>query len=250
MGTKVEQKIKRVYFAGNIHRKYERFSKHSNSHFMNEETLKSIAAQLRQPHGEYALQVGEKINEGNLHINLNTIEVLHPKANDNILEIGMGNGFFVKDILATDASIKYYGCDFSEIMVEEATRLNEQFIASGQAKFYFASADKLPFADETFDKVFTINTIYFWENQPLVLSEMRRVLKPTGQIIIAIRPKSIMQHYPFVKYGFNMFTKEELIKLVSDNNFRVINALEKEEPDQEINGEKLTVETLLVCAEK
>ena len=41
---------------------------------MNEEALKSIAAQLRQPHGEYAIQVGEKMNEGNLHINLNTIK--------------------------------------------------------------------------------------------------------------------------------------------------------------------------------
>lgn len=72
---------------------------------MDEETLKAIADQLRQPTGEYAIQVGEKMNEGNLHINLNTFEVLNLVAGDNILEIGMGNGFFVKNILSTDNTI-------------------------------------------------------------------------------------------------------------------------------------------------
>jgi ubiquinone/menaquinone biosynthesis C-methylase UbiE len=217
---------------------------------MNEEALRSIAAQLRQPHGEYALQVGEMMNEGNLHINLNTIEALHPEPNDTILEIGMGNGFFVKAILAAADSVKYTGCDFSEAMVEEARKRNAQFVQSGQATFHTASADKLPFADETFDKIFTINTIYFWDDQPAVFAELRRVLKPKGQLLIAVRPKSVMQHYSFVKYGFNMFTKEELAQLVSAHHFIVTETLEKEEPEQELNGEKLNVQTLLVRAEK
>jgi ubiquinone/menaquinone biosynthesis C-methylase UbiE len=217
---------------------------------MNEEALKSIAAQLRRPHGEYAIQVGEKMSEGNLHINLNTIEALRPEANDNILEIGMGNGFFVKDILSIDASIKYSGCDFSEIMVAEAIKRNEGFIKSRQAQFHVASADKLPFADGTFDKAFTINTIYFWEDPAAVFFELRRVLKPKGQLLISIRPKSLMQHYPFVKYGFNLFGKEELAELISANQFHVMEILEKDEPEQELNGEKLTVKTLLVRAEK
>lgn len=217
---------------------------------MNEEALRSIAAQLRQPHGEYAIQIGEKMNEGNLHINLNTINALRPEANDTILEIGMGNGFFVKDILSVDNSIKYTGCDFSEAMVEEATKRNEQFIKTRQAQFHLASADQLPFADETFDKAFTINTIYFWEDQAAVLSEIRRVLRPKGQLLISVRPKSLMQHYPFVKYGFNMFTKEDLAQLLSINHFQTTEILEKDEPEQELNGEKLAAKTLLVRAEK
>ena len=43
---------------------------------MDEETLKAIAGQLRQPTGEYAIQVGEKMNEGNLHINLTLLKLL------------------------------------------------------------------------------------------------------------------------------------------------------------------------------
>lgn len=65
---------------------------------MTEEQLKNIALQLRKPEGDWGIEMGEKMNVGNKFINLHTIDVLNPKANDVILEIGMGNGFFVKDI--------------------------------------------------------------------------------------------------------------------------------------------------------
>lgn len=217
---------------------------------MDEETLKAIAGQLRQPTGEYAIQVGEKMNEGNLHINLNTFEALHLTTGDNILEIGMGNGYFVKNILSADNSIKYTGCDFSEIMVDEARKRNEKFVANGQAEFHNADANELPFDSVSFDKVFSINTIYFWENPQIVLAEIWRVLKPKGQVTISVRPKSILEHYPFVKYGFKTFAKDDLTELIAKNNFRVVDIIEKDEPEVEINGELTKTATLLIRAEK
>jgi ubiquinone/menaquinone biosynthesis C-methylase UbiE len=217
---------------------------------MNEELSKSVAAQLRQPHGEYALQIAQRMNESNLHMNMFTIEALHLKANDKILEIGMGNGFFVKDIFAANNSVKYTGCDFSEAMIEEASKINEKYIQSGQAQFHLSNVDKLPVHDELFDKVFTVNTLYFWSDATTVLNEIRRILKPSGQLIISIRPKSIMEKYSFTKYGFNLFSKEDVVKLLGKNNFKVTDVIEKKEPDQEIEGQKLALETLIVVAEK
>ncbi len=217
---------------------------------MDEEALEAIARQLRQPSGEYAIPVGEKMNEGNLHINLNTIAALNLETNDNLLEIGMGNGFFVKNILSTNHSIKYTGCDFSEIMVDEAIKQNENFILNGQAQFYNRDANDLSFEKETFNKVFTINTIYFWDNPQIVLAEIWRVLKPKGKIIISLRPKFIMELYPFVKYGFKTFSKDDLAELISKNNFKVVDILEKNEPEIELNGELLKAATLIITAEK
>lgn len=217
---------------------------------MDEEKLKTIAAQLRQPSGEYAIEVGKKMNEGNHDINLYTIKALNLKMGDNILEIGMGNGLFIKNIVQADNTITYTGLDFSEIMIDEAEKLNEIFVKSGQVKFILGNAEKLPFENELFDKIFSVNTIYFWDQPGLVLSEIHRVLKPGGQIIISIRPKSVMQHYPFAKYGFSMFTKYELENLLTDNNFRVTTTLEKEEPNLEMGDEKMMVETLVVCADR
>lgn len=217
---------------------------------MDEETLKGIAMQLRKPTGDYAIQVGEKMNDGNLHINLNTIEALNLNSGDHILEIGMGNGFFVKNVLSQNSNLYYVGCDFSQAMVDEARKCNAQFIQDGQAAFHNADANQLPFSAESFDKVFTINTIYFWEKPQDVLSEIWRVLKPKGQITIAVRPKSIMEHYPFVKYGFNMFSTQELKETISKNDFMVTDAFEKEEPEIEINGERTKTATLVVTAVK
>jgi len=217
---------------------------------MNEETLKEIAKQLRQPSGEYAIQVGQKMNEGNLHINLNTIASLQLEKGDHIFEIGMGNGFFVKNILSTDRSIKYTGCDFSEAMVEESSIQNETYIASGQACFLLADANELPFETSFFDKVFSINTLYFWDSPQKVLAEIWRVLKPKGQVTISIRPKSIMEHYPFVKYGFKVFSKEDLKELMEKKQFKVIEIIEKDEPEVEINGELTKTASLLIRAEK
>jgi len=217
---------------------------------MDAETLRIIAQQLRQPHGEQGIQVARKMNEGNLDMNRFTIEALKVKPYDRILEIGMGNGFFVKEILSADPSVRYAGCDFSPIMVDEARILNRDFIQSRQAEFYLAAADALPFPEEIFHKTFTINTIYFWEDTRKVLSEIHRVLKSGGQALISLRPKSVMENYPFVRYGFRLFSKDEVTKLIRENNFLVKDVIEKKEPHQEINGMKVPVETLIVVAEK
>ena len=215
---------------------------------MNEETLKSIAAQLRKPEGEYAVQIGEFMNNGNLLINLNAIENLKLNDGAQILEIGMGNGFFVKNILSFGDSVKYSGCDYSEIMVNESLNRNEEFVLNGRAVFFQADAENLPFENESFDKVMSVNTLYFWENPEAFLAEIRRILKPEGRIVIGIRPKRTMEKYPFVKYGFNMFSKDDIVNLLSDNFFKVESIIEQIEPEQEYEGEKLIVENLVVSA--
>ncbi len=217
---------------------------------MDEETLKAIAQQLRKPEGEFGNKVGEKMNEGNLTINQYTIDELRIQPQDTILEIGMGNGFFVKDILAVDSSVRYIGCDFSEEMVADACQRNEPFIANGQALFYTAAAENLPLMDGSIDKIFTVNTLYFWENPAQILAECRRILKPGGQLLIAIRPKSVMVTYPFAKYGFTMYSKEEVNQLLLANQFVIVRNIEKKEPSSLSFGELLEMETLIVCAEK
>jgi len=213
-------------------------------------TFQLIAEQLKKPAGEMGKQVGEKMNAGNQLINEWTIEKLNPSPNDKILEIGMGNGGFVNGILSVDPSIIYYGCDISELMIEEASKLNERLIDKKQAEFILATADYLPFEDASFNKVFTVNTIYFWDDPSKELSEIHRVLENNGKLVISVRPKSIMLTYPFSQYGFKLFSKDDLVKLLSDNHFRIIETIEKTEPDQEVNGNIIKVESLIVSAER
>lgn len=196
------------------------------------------------------LDVAKRMNASNAVINQWTIELLPLRPRAVILEIGMGNGFFVKDILAADETIRYVGCDFSETMVEEAQALNREFVERGQAQFMLATADNLPVAAATFDAVFTINTIYFWKNPAAELAEIRRVLKPDGQLLVGIRSKASMQKLPFTQYGFQLFTSQELQALLEENSFTVTNLIEREEPESVIGGHPVTIETIIAVAKK
>jgi ubiquinone/menaquinone biosynthesis C-methylase UbiE len=203
---------------------------------MNEASYRQLAAQLRQPTGEAGILTGEWMNRGNVHINIDTIKILDAKAGDQILEIGMGNGFFVHHIVEKDSSIQYTGADFSDVMIKEAERINAPWINNRQVRFVLSDVTTLPFNDNSFNKVFTINTIYFWEDAIKVLKEIKRVLQPKGRLIITLRPKWQMKNYPFTKYGFTMYSKEEVERLLNENGFTVLHANEIQEPDYELNG--------------
>jgi ubiquinone/menaquinone biosynthesis C-methylase UbiE len=217
---------------------------------MDKQALQQLAAQLRQPTGEEGIKTGEWMNRGNVHINLDTLEVLNASKDDNILEIGMGNGFFVKNILQKHTSIKYTGADFSELMIKESERINEAWVNNGQATFVLADMISLPFSNASFNKIFTINSIYFWADAVKILTEIKRLLLPKGKFIITLRPKRLMKNYPFTKYGFNLFSKEDALQLLTQNGFTILQAIEKQEPDFELKGEIVKMESLIIEAIK
>jgi len=216
---------------------------------MDNDFLQQLAQQLRKPDGEMGKKVGENMNASNVLMNTFTLAELDLQNNDVILEIGMGNGFFVKDILTNDASISYYGCDYSELMISEANALNQSFVESGQAQFFHASADKLPFKDHSIDKAFTINTIYFWANPSVELTEIHRVLKPQGKFFLTVRSKSTMENIPVTQFGFKIYDQQLLKDLLQTSGFKVNSVLEKAEPDMEFSGNTIKVTTWIFCAE-
>jgi ubiquinone/menaquinone biosynthesis C-methylase UbiE len=162
----------------------------------------------------------------------------------------MGNGFFVKHILSVDQTIRYTGCDFSELMVDESINNNMDFVIKEQAKFTKANANKLPYKNEYFNKVFTVNTIYFWDKTETVLSEIKRVLKPNGLFVISWRPKSVMDTLPVTKYGFETFSESDCMELLTRKGFEIDHVAEHEDADIELNGEKFKNAYIIVRAFK
>lgn len=192
---------------------------------------KELAKHLRQPDGEMGKEVGLQMNRSNKHICLNSYQVLDPKNENHILEIGMGNGFFVKDLLGMANNLKYTGVDFSPTMVEEASLLNKEFSDEKTASFELASIEKLPFEDNSFDCITTTNTLYFWPQPKENIKELVRVLKPNGKLLIAYRSKSCMDQLELTKHGFEKYENKDVENLMEHAGLEHVVTQTIEEPE-------------------
>ena len=75
-------------------------------------------------------------------------------------------------------------------MVKQASRRNAQAVRDGRVALQVGSASSPPPFEGLFDKIFTINSIHFWEDPIECLKGLRTLLKPGGVIAVAIQPRS------------------------------------------------------------
>ncbi len=181
-----------------------------------------MAGMLGKPEGEVGRAVGEMLNRVNANITSAVYQRLMLRDNDRILEIGFGNGRLLPALMALADDMTYVGLDRAKTMVTEATAHNAELVAAARASFRLGSAESIPCKDESFDRVFAVNVIYFWPEPVRALAEMRRVLRPGGLSIVA---SAIMlpgeEPPPFAKpeYGFHRRSREALLALHRDAGF-------------------------------
>ena len=103
------------------------------------------------------------------------------------LDVGCGGGKGV-NLLATRVSTgKVYGIDHSLDMVKLSRRVNGSLIQRGRVEIDHGSVSSLPYSDDMFDFVTAFETIEFWPDLSADLTEVKRVLKPSGVLLIVNR---------------------------------------------------------------
>ena len=119
-----------------------------------------------------------------------TISLLDIRPDDRLLEIGFGPGFAIELVNKIVSEGFIAGVDHSEVMVRQAGKRNARAIRDGKVVLQIGSASNLPKFNEPFDKIFTINSIHFW-NEPIdCLKELRELLRPGGLIAVTLQPRS------------------------------------------------------------
>jgi len=106
----------------------------------------------------------------------------HITKNARVLEVGCGDGRSIKDIL--DITTDIVGIDHDEKAVADA---KNNFKDYKSIKILKANAENLPLENKEFDFVICMTTFAnFADSKQKVLSEMKRVLKDDGFIIISV----------------------------------------------------------------
>jgi SAM-dependent methyltransferase len=113
--------------------------------------------------------------------------LLDLKPEDRVLEIGFGPG---ADLARASRVAKFVaGVDHSEVMVKQASRRNSPAIREGRVHVELGSANRLPFPESHFDKVFAINSAQFWKDSSATMAEIGRVLRAGGWVALAVQPR-------------------------------------------------------------
>ena len=113
------------------------------------------------------------------------IPLLEVQSDSKVLEVGFGPGVAIQILAATASTGSVAGIDYSQEMVEQATTRNAKAIAAGIVQLHYGSVEKLPFADDIFDRALAINSMQVWSDEMAGLREIRRVMTGGGKIALA-----------------------------------------------------------------
>ena len=100
---------------------------------------------------------------------------------ERLLDVGCGSGIFT--IRVGQGFSEVWGIDVQDQYIAEF-----QAIALGQPKFHIEkmSASAMSFDDAYFDSIVTIETLEHVADLPSTASELARVLKPDGELVITV----------------------------------------------------------------
>lgn len=108
-------------------------------------------------------------------------ETLHLQGNENILDVGCGMGTLVKNLSSLITTGTITGIDLNHNLVEYG---NCHWAAFPHTCLKVGDAYALPFPDNTFDVVLSMGLIENISNSKRALTEMIRVLKAHGKLVI------------------------------------------------------------------
>ncbi len=143
------------------------------------------------------------------------------KQNERVLDLGCGSGRMFE--MFANENIDYVGVDFSERLIDIAKRKYGDF-------FQQADILNLPFPDQNFDSVWSIAVLHHIPTVELrrrVLSEIKRVLRPNGRVVVTCwRIRSLFRKDLFIPFNgqkryYHVFSKREMVKLFKSAGFEI-----------------------------
>lgn len=139
------------------------------------------------PHGKTGRVFGWLMDLLNRSAHKCAVRRLNVQKTDTILEIGFGTGQLMRMLARKARKGLVAGVDPSELMVETAQKRNRKFIAKRIVEVRRGDASSLPWKDASFDKVAALHSFQFWNDPTRGLSEIARVLKPGGLLLLILR---------------------------------------------------------------
>jgi len=107
----------------------------------------------------------------------------------SILDVGCGTGRFLRKIRERYPNAQLIGVDPAEGMIEKARQLMTS------ATFFIGPAESLPLPDASVDLALSTMSFHHWSDQLQGIREIKRVLSPNGQFLLAVTSGLILSRF-------------------------------------------------------
>jgi ubiquinone/menaquinone biosynthesis C-methylase UbiE len=131
---------------------------------------------------------GEKMRHHHLDITEKTIRLMNLRPGERVLDLGCGSGWATR-LLARmvgdgpEGFGQVVGLDVSDEMIRQARAESKDF---DNILYVWGSSEQIPWEENYFDKVLSVESFYYYTNQDRALAELFRVMAPRGRLFILI----------------------------------------------------------------
>jgi len=130
---------------------------------------------------------GEEMEAHHINITEQTLALMDLKPGDRVLDLGCGAGWasrlMAKEVANGNQPGQVVGIDVADEMIRRARAGSVDF---DNVMFVVGSAQQIPWEENFFDKVLSVESFYYCPDQERALAELFRVMAPRGYLYILI----------------------------------------------------------------
>jgi ubiquinone/menaquinone biosynthesis C-methylase UbiE len=173
---------------------------------------------------------GEQMERHHLDITEKTIRLMDLRPGERVLDLGCGAGWATRLLarLIADGPEGFgqaVGVDVSDEMIRRARAASKDF---DNILYVWGSAQQIPWEENFFDKVLSVESFYYYPDQDRVLAELFRVMAPRGRLFILI---NLYQDNPYslqwvdkLKVPVHVRSETEYVHLLKKHAFENVEA--------------------------
>jgi ubiquinone/menaquinone biosynthesis C-methylase UbiE len=175
---------------------------------------------------------GEKMERHHLDITEKAIRKMELRPGERVLDLGCGSGWATRLLarLVSDGPEGFgqvVGVDVSDEMIRQARAASKEF---ENILYVWGSAEKIPWEENFFDKVLSVESFYYYPDQDRALMELFRVMAPRGSMFILINlykdNEYSLQWVDKLKVPVHVRSKDEYIELLKKHAFENVEAVQ------------------------
>lgn len=126
---------------------------------------------------------GDEMESHHSDITEQTLALMEIQPGDRILDLGCGTGWASRRMARFATAGEVVGLDVADEMLRRAEQASSAF---RNVRYAWGSAESIPEADNTFNKVLSVESFYYYADQGKALDELRRVMASGAKLFILI----------------------------------------------------------------